>query len=77
MAVRALGVVIEEDAVVDTPDAYKVSDWAAGAVAFTVERGMINLDEDGNVNPDIGALRSEAAMTLSKLLEYMETVEGS
>ena len=73
MSVRALEVDIDEEAEVDTDDADDVSDWAAASVAFAVDYGMINIDGDDNVNPGDNAKRSEAAMILFMLIEYLES----
>jgi len=72
MAIRSLEVDTLEEAVVGTPDASAVSEWAVSEVAFAVENKMINL-HDGNVNPIIDATRAEAAMILYMLLDYRQT----
>jgi len=71
MAVRALGVDVLKDGTAGAPDFGDVSNWAADVVAFALEKQMINVDAAGNVNPLKNATRSEAAMVISVLLEYL------
>ncbi|MCL2164558.1 MAG: S-layer homology domain-containing protein [Oscillospiraceae bacterium] len=70
MCARALGAETPVGGESDAPDFDTVSEWAMDSVAFAVENGMINLRQ-GNVAPGANATRSEAAMILYKLMEYL------
>jgi len=71
MVVRALRANVPGDGVSDAADRGDVSNWARDEVAFACNNGLINLDASGNINPRTDAKRSEAAMILSKMLEFL------
>ena len=57
---------------VTAADLGEVDDWAKDSVAFVAEEEMINIDAGGNVRPKDDAARSEAAMVLFYLLDYLD-----
>ena len=72
MTVRALEVSVPEGGESYVSDFDTVSDWAKDYIAFAVENGMINVDDDNSVRPHENATRAEAAMILYMLIQYMD-----
>ena len=52
-------------------DSGDVSDWARDAVAWAVDSGMINGDENGRLAPGATATRAEAAAMLQRFIFFM------
>ena len=54
---------------VTAPDAANVSSWAADAMTWAVNVGLVEGDENGNVNPTANANRAEAAALIMRFIE--------
>ena len=72
MTVRALAIDVP---VGDIPsrsiyDLQTAAEWARDSLVFAVNNDMINIDE-GYVNPTADAKRSEAAMMIYRMLEFI------
>ena len=61
----------EESALHGFPDAGRVSDWAAGAMAWAVQEGILTGNGTGGLNPAGTASRAEAAAILMRFVEQM------
>ncbi len=53
------------------PDAASVSDWAANAMAWAIENGLINGMTDGTLKPQGTATRAQVAAILARFCEKM------
>lgn len=61
----------EESALHSFPDAGRLSDWAAGAMAWAVQEGILTGNGTGGLNPAGTASRAEAAAILMRFVERM------
>ena len=75
MAVRSLGVIVEESLAIPAADADDVSEWARGDVAYALTYSMLNYRNgappDGYALPLADATRAEAAMALCVMLNTL------
>lgn len=54
------------------PDGDKVSGWAAEAITWALDAGILKGDENGNVNPQNNATRAQAAVIVQRFVELCE-----
>ena len=71
MAWRYLGSPASEQDLSAYPDAASVSDWAAGAMAWAVESGVITGNGAGELAPQTVASRAELATILVRMLNVL------
>lgn len=53
----------------DVPDAGEVSDWAAEAITWAVDQGILQGDQAGYLKPQANATRAQAAVILERFVE--------
>ncbi|MBR0375657.1 MAG: S-layer homology domain-containing protein, partial [Firmicutes bacterium] len=62
----------EDTNILSFNDALEVSDWANAAVCWAVGAGLMQGDDQGNLNPQAPASRAEAAALFQRFAEKVK-----
>ncbi len=69
---QSLGEDVSQDASLDAfPDNGEVSSWAQEAMAWAVDSGILQGDQQGRLQPTSGASRAEAATLLTRFITWL------